>query len=153
MFLNCGADGFACAGVSTGSGAAVKEFFADASATFVKGVLENAFRMPTCSCSSTVEGFSGGRVVVLAAVTQQGHDLRFASQELVRDREGVLAAVGLSGYALRYASRQVCTGSGPRVGHWCRHPRCEHRLASAWCGHWWCHALRRCRHCRRQGSS
>ena len=59
-----------------------------------------------------MKGFSGGRVVVLAAVAQHGHALRFASQELVRDREGVLAAVALSDYALQHAARQVCAGSG-----------------------------------------
>ena len=49
----------------------------------------------------------GDRDVVMAAVTQNGDALRSASAELKNDRAVVMAAVEQGGYALRYASDEL----------------------------------------------
>ena len=45
--------------------------------------------------------------VVLAAVTQHGYALQYASADLQNDKDVVLAAVTQEGYALYYASAEV----------------------------------------------
>jgi hypothetical protein len=55
-------------------------------------------------CSATRDS---DRELLLAAVQQNGYELRYASAELKADREVVLAAVQQDGHALRYASAEL----------------------------------------------
>ena len=52
-------------------------------------------------------GFRNNLEIVLAAVSQNGSALRYASEELRADRETVLVAVRNCGSALRYASEEL----------------------------------------------
>ena len=60
----------------------------------------------------------------MEAVRQNSRALRFASEKLKRDREGVIEAVRQNGNALQYASqeltrdREVVSGDGGRQAEW-----------------------------------
>ena len=49
----------------------------------------------------------GDREIVLAAVSKNGQALQYATEQLKADREIVLAAVSNEGYALQYATKEL----------------------------------------------
>ncbi len=60
--------------------------------------------------------------IVLAAVNQNGHALKYASTELKNDKDIVLTAVNKAGYTLRYASTELQNDKKLILNAYCTYP-------------------------------